>query len=377
MAWKEQEWGLCWCSGQSSNKRNTEELLWQWNFSLFRFQPPLINFSKVCEERRVEHRALLCALTAAELLSKAIFSSLQLPAQGEQGCHLPLNIPALLSAQPHLNLGLKRTLRRFKVRWDSDLFHPQGHSSGPSDLLPVAGAGWHLPFHRVYNGTQSLCCFIFPFPHGFLLQFPIPSSSSFLSIHSRPLSPFYSRDNEPDVKFPSSAITSSLWSLKPAEWVWQSWAEGHRVQSRGWVWVWSSITTSSEIAGMELSEGSGFLSRELGQAHSCAAAFPPHLYLWAEPQPPHTFPSGSTAKLWDEFPSTGDLILFPPVLPSALPPPILQKAMPDWEHSIQQLPGGQEWFISAGDWTRLCLALVPRFRNNNVMNNPFMFIHLV
>lgn len=250
MAWKEQEWGLCWCSGQSSNKRNTEELLWQWNFSLFRFQPPLINFSKVCEERRVEHRALLCALTAAELLSKAIFSSLQLPAQGEQGCHLPLNIPALLSAQPHLNLGLKRTLRRFKVRWDSDLFHPQGHSSGPSDLLPVAGAGWHLPFHRVYNGTQSLCCFIFPFPHGFLLQFPIPSSSSFLSIHSRPLSPFYSRDNEPDVKFPSSAITSSLWSLKPAEWVWQSWAEGHRVQSRGWVWVWSSITTSSEIAGM-------------------------------------------------------------------------------------------------------------------------------
>lgn len=127
----------------------------------------------------------------------------------------------------------------------------------------------------------------------------------------------------------------------------------------------------------ELSEGSGFLSRELGQAHSCAAAFPPHLYLWAEPQPPHTFPSGSTAKLWDEFPSTGDLILFPPVLPSALPPPILQKAMPDWEHSIQQLPGGQEWFISAGDWTRLCLALVPRFRNNNVMNNPFMFIHLV
>lgn len=59
MAWKEQERGLCSCSGQRSNKRNTEELLWQWYFSLFRSQPPLINFSKVCEERRVEHWALL------------------------------------------------------------------------------------------------------------------------------------------------------------------------------------------------------------------------------------------------------------------------------------------------------------------------------
>lgn len=57
--------------------------------------------------------------------------------------------------------------------------------------------------------------------------------------------------------------------------------------------------------------------------------------------------------------------------------PSLQKAIPDWEHSIQRLPGEQEWFTSAGDWTRLCLALGPRFRNNNVMNNPFMFIHLV
>lgn len=38
-----------------NNKGNTEELFWQWYFSLFKSQLPIINFSKVCKERRVEH----------------------------------------------------------------------------------------------------------------------------------------------------------------------------------------------------------------------------------------------------------------------------------------------------------------------------------
>lgn len=44
---------------RGNNKGNTEELVWQWHFSLFKSQTPLINFSKACEERRVELQALL------------------------------------------------------------------------------------------------------------------------------------------------------------------------------------------------------------------------------------------------------------------------------------------------------------------------------
>lgn len=94
-----------------------------------------------------------------------------------------------------------------------------------SDLSQQLMLGQHLPFHRVYSGRQP-SWFIFPLPHIFLLQFSLPSSSSFSSGHSLPPPPVYTGDKESDGKFPvptsqlcpSPACTSPRgfpWSLKP------------------------------------------------------------------------------------------------------------------------------------------------------------------
>lgn len=64
-------------------------------------------------------------------------------------------------------------------------------------------------------------------------------------------------------------------------------------------------------------------------------------------------------------------------VPSFLP--FLQKATLHWVHrniSSATSRRARMTYISR-DWNRLCLAFVPCFRKNNVMNNPFKFLHLV
>lgn len=58
---------------RENNKGDSKELVWQWHFSLFISQPPLINFPEACRERRMELGALLAdALIAARLCSQQL-----------------------------------------------------------------------------------------------------------------------------------------------------------------------------------------------------------------------------------------------------------------------------------------------------------------
>lgn len=68
---------------RGNNKRDSEELVWQWHFSLFISQPPLINFSEARRERRMKLRALLVdALIVAGLCSQQLLLTAALRAGG-------------------------------------------------------------------------------------------------------------------------------------------------------------------------------------------------------------------------------------------------------------------------------------------------------
>lgn len=68
---------------RGNNKRDSEELVWQWHFSLFISQPPLINFSEARREGRMKLRALLVdALIAARLCSQQLLLTAALRAGG-------------------------------------------------------------------------------------------------------------------------------------------------------------------------------------------------------------------------------------------------------------------------------------------------------